>query len=183
MLGIHQKIIRDIKVAHFDPLSNGICPVLWKSVVFEKIAIFGPKRPLWARHSRFQGSKKSRFLKKKKLKNAAESSKMVGDIKVAHFDPLSNGICPVPWKSVVFEKIAIFGPKRPFWARHSRFQGGPKIAIFLKNFLGHKSSVFWPSFQWYMPRSVKIRGIQENRDLLSKKGHFGLVLAVFAQQI
>ena len=30
------------------------------------------------------------------FENAGESSKMVGDIKVAHFDPLSNGICPVP---------------------------------------------------------------------------------------
>ena len=51
------------------------------------------------------------------FENAGDSSKMFGDIKVAHFDPLSNGICPVPWKSVVFEKIAIFGPKRTFWAR------------------------------------------------------------------
>ena len=71
--------------------------------------MFGPKRPFWARQP-FSGGPKSRFLKN--LEKVAESSKMVGDIKVAHFDPHSNGICPVPRKFVVFEKIAFFSSKK-----------------------------------------------------------------------
>ena len=65
------------------------------------------KRPFWARQP-FLGVEKSRFLKN--LENAQKSSKMFGDIKLAHFDPLSNGICGIR------ENCNFFWPKRLFLA-------------------------------------------------------------------
>ena len=40
---------------------------------------------------------------------------MVWDIKIAHFDPGSDGICPVGSPCQDFEKIAIYGIFGPFW--------------------------------------------------------------------
>ena len=51
--------------------------------------------------------KKSLF--SKNLQNGQKSSKMVWDIKIAHFDPGSDGICPVVWLWQNFEKITIYG--------------------------------------------------------------------------
>ena len=63
--------------------------ILLLVVVVVVVVVKRPSRP--DSHFRVQ---KLRFWKN--LKNAGDSSKMVGDIKVAHFDPLSNGICSVP---------------------------------------------------------------------------------------
>ena len=100
----------------------------------------------------FSGVQKSRFLKN--LENAGVSSKMVWHIKVAHFDPLSNGICPVPWKFVFFKKTAIFGPEQPFWTIFAQF--GPGTWPFSAN-LGSKicgrfftkshKNMFWTYFE------------------------------------
>ena len=40
---------------------------------------------------------------------------MVWDLKIAHFDPGSGGICPVGCPCQDFEKIAIYGIFGPFW--------------------------------------------------------------------
>ena len=42
---------------------------------------------------------------------------MVRDIKIAHFDPGSDGICPGVCLSRIFEKIAIYGIFGPFFGK------------------------------------------------------------------
>ena len=55
---------------------------------------FRSKKGHFGVDSRFQASKNRDFMKN--LENAGESLKIGGDIKVAHFDPFSKDMCPVP---------------------------------------------------------------------------------------